>query len=58
MSDPTRRAEPAPRNIQITIGRVEVRAVLPSASGERRPAPSATRLSLEQYLKRRNGARA
>ncbi|NML46843.1 hypothetical protein HHL11_24070 [Ramlibacter sp. G-1-2-2] len=48
-------AQPAP--VQITIGRVEVRAV-PAAQPDRprAPAPAAPRLSLDEYLRRRNGA--
>jgi hypothetical protein len=43
--------------IRITIGRIDVRAVMPAnASVERAGEPSSPRgISLEQYLKRRNG---
>jgi hypothetical protein len=42
--------------IRVTIGRVEVRAIMPPpAAPARRSAPSAPQLSLEEYLRRRNG---
>jgi hypothetical protein len=44
--------------IHVTIGRVEVRAVTPPVAAPK-PAPkSAPKLSLEDYLKRRNGERS
>jgi hypothetical protein len=44
-------------SVHVTIGRVEVRAVLPPAPEPRAvPAPSSTRLSLDEYLKRNAGA--
>ena len=44
-------------SVHVTIGRVEVRAVLPPAPEPRPvPAPSSTRLSLDEYLKRNAGA--
>jgi hypothetical protein len=51
-----RQSLPAPAPVQITIGRVEVRAV--AAKGERAPAsaPAGPRLSLDEYLRQRNGA--
>ncbi|HJV60821.1 MAG TPA: hypothetical protein VJ743_07730 [Albitalea sp.] len=49
------RAVPAP--VQISIGRVEVRAVGTSGErGSRASGPSAPRLSLDDYLRQRNGA--
>jgi hypothetical protein len=67
--DPTRSAErgqaaaaatpPPPPTIEITIGRVEVRAVHPPAPVAR-PQPAAStapRLSLEEYLRNQNGGR-
>ncbi|MBD0326352.1 MAG: hypothetical protein ICV68_07970 [Pyrinomonadaceae bacterium] len=46
--------------IRVTIGRIDVRAVMTDSKAERRPAPAPTRrthapLSLEEYLKQRNG---
>jgi hypothetical protein len=51
--------EAAPPSIRITIGRVEVRAIMPST---RSPAvaaqpPLTKALSLDEYLKKRNGAK-
>ncbi|HJV61283.1 MAG TPA: hypothetical protein VJ743_10090 [Albitalea sp.] len=49
------RAAPAP--VQISIGRVEVRAIGTSGErGSRASGPSAPRLSLDDYLRQRNGA--
>lgn len=51
-------SEPAPAPvIRVTIGRVEVRAMMPPPRQPARPAPSqpATTLSLEAFLKQRNG---
>jgi hypothetical protein len=48
--------EPPP--VQVTIGRIEVRAVAaPPAAGGRNPAKAAPRLNLEQYLHERHGGR-
>lgn len=44
----------AERTIQVTIGRLEVRAVQ-SAPGPSKPAPPKPRISLEEYLRSRNG---
>jgi len=50
--------KPVPRRIQVTIGRVEVRAVSPSPPASSAPARQrAAPLSLEGYLNRRNGDR-
>jgi len=53
--------QPSPKEppaIHVTIGRVEVRAVAPSVAAPK-PAPQyAPKLSLEDYLKRRNGERS
>jgi hypothetical protein len=52
-----REAEPSPI-IQVRIGRVEVRAVLPPTPPVRRAAePLKPALSLEEYLKQRSGRR-
>ena len=58
---PTRRQPavdppPAP-TIRVTIGRVEVRAVLPPPAPARTPAPATPKLSLDEYLRSRNGGR-
>jgi hypothetical protein len=48
----------SPRPVHITIGRIEVRAVHPPPEPARhRPAPAAPKISLEEYLKQRNGGR-
>jgi hypothetical protein len=49
----------SPPIIEVTIGRVEVRAVHPPAPVARpKPiAPAAPRLSLEEYLRNQNGGR-
>ena len=56
-SEGTAMPEPAP-TIKITIGRVDVRAIMPAAPAPRpaptRPSPA---LSLEDYLKQREGGR-
>ncbi|GEM_PF-2019304 len=60
---PSRRGEPVaaasgPPVIEITIGRVEVRAVQPPAPARSRPAaPPAPQVSLEEYLRRQNGGK-
>jgi hypothetical protein len=41
--------------VEVTIGRVEVRAVTPPASPVRREAAPARRVSLDEYMKRRPG---
>jgi hypothetical protein len=46
---------PAEPVIEVTIGRVEVRAVTPPVTEKRQAAPSG-RLSLAEYLRRRPGA--
>jgi hypothetical protein len=52
---PAARATSAPRSVQITIGRIEVRASAPPQSRQPRPAkPAAPKLSLEQYLRDRS----
>jgi hypothetical protein len=43
-----------PRDIHVVIGKVTVQAILPPQPISP-PAPSAPRLSLEQYLKQREG---
>lgn len=49
--------EPIP-TVQITIGRIEVRATPPTpAKAEKKPAPTPV-LSLEDYLRQRNGGRS
>jgi hypothetical protein len=54
-SEGTAMPEPAP-TIKITIGRVDVRAIMPAAHVPR-PAPTRPKpaLSLEDYLKQRGG---
>lgn len=56
---PAVRSPSAPRSVQITIGRVEVRASSPPESRQQPAAkPTAPKLSLEQYLRDRStGAR-
>lgn len=48
---------PAPATIRINIGRIEVRAIARSSSPARSPSPALPppQLSLEDYLRRRNG---
>jgi len=44
--------------VRVTIGRIEVRAVMaPAPLPPKRSLPATPRLSLEDYLKRRNGGR-
>jgi hypothetical protein len=47
-----------PPAIHITIGRVEVRAVVPHMAKPKVESPAARKLSLEDYLKQRNGGRS
>jgi phage tail sheath protein FI len=47
-----------PPVIHVTIGRVDVRAILPAPQTRRTSPQPAPRLSLEDYLKRRNGDRS
>jgi hypothetical protein len=53
------RGDASPRAIHITIGRIEVRAVHPPPEPlpQQRPAPVSPKISLEEYLKQRNGDR-
>ena len=46
----------SPAAVQISIGRVEIRAVQAPADTPRRGGPAAPRLSLDAYLRGRNGA--
>lgn len=48
---------PLPPIIRVTIGRVEVRAIMPSAPATQSPTQSkpALMLSLDEYLKRQSG---
>lgn len=48
-----RESEPAPPTIQITIGRIEVRATAPAVAPTRNAGRQAPMLSLEDYLKSR-----
>jgi hypothetical protein len=49
-------AVPASPAVHVTIGRIDVRAVMPpAASAPRRAAPVSSGMSLEQYLKQRHG---
>jgi hypothetical protein len=43
--------------VNVTIGRIEVRAVTPAAPPPKRTAPPAARLALEDYLKQRDEGR-
>lgn len=47
----------APPTIHVTIGRIDVRALISAAPQETRRPPERTRpaLSLEDYLRQRNG---
>jgi hypothetical protein len=54
---PSRRAEPPPPAIHVTIGRVEVRAVPPAAPPPHPAQPTAPRVSLDEYLRGRTGGR-
>jgi hypothetical protein len=47
---------PAPL-IRVTIGRIDVRAVLPPAQPPRRTTSTRPKLTLDEYLKQRNGGR-
>lgn len=53
---PADAAVPAP-NIQVSIGRIEIRANVASASQAARPKAGPTTLSLDDYLKQRKGDR-
>ena len=59
-SRPPRNDASSSREIHITIGRIEVRAVHPPPEPlpQQRPAPASPKISLEEYLKQRNGARS
>ncbi len=49
-------AAPPPQVIHVTIGRIEVRAAAaPTAPEPRRTSPAQPRVTLEDYLRRRNG---
>ena len=50
---PASRPQPAPPTIQVTIGRLEIRASTPSAPPRRQPRPTEPKLSLEDYLRSR-----
>lgn len=47
----------SPPNIQITIGRLEIRATTPPPAAAARPPPATPRLSLDDYLRARSGGR-
>ncbi len=49
-------SQPAP-TIRVNIGRIEVRAVIPPEPVARKRTPPSPRLSLEDYLKQRQGGR-
>jgi hypothetical protein len=53
---PVPEAQSAP-TVNVTIGRIEVRAVTPAAPPPKRTAPPAARLALEDYLKQREEGR-
>jgi hypothetical protein len=51
-------SEPSETVVHVSIGRIEVRAAQPPAAPEQRPArPSGPRLTLADYLKRREERR-
>jgi hypothetical protein len=50
------RSPKEPPAIHVTIGRVEVRAVMPRVAEPKPAPPSPPKVSLEEYLKQRNGA--
>ena len=54
MAQPAAQSAPAEPVIVVTIGRIEVRAVA-AAAPMPVPTPSAPRLSLEEYLRTRDG---
>ncbi len=56
LEPPTPRVPTAP-SVNVTIGRIEVRAVTPAAPPPRRIAPPLARLSLDDYLKQREEGR-
>jgi hypothetical protein len=49
---------PEKPSVQITIGRIEVRAVVPPAAPEKRVAPAPRTLSLEDYLRQKSEGRS
>jgi hypothetical protein len=55
---PARPSSNAPPTIHVTIGRVEVRAVLPPSTKPKVEPSAAPKVSLEDYLKQRNGGRS
>jgi hypothetical protein len=56
--EPVQSARPSQPSIQVSIGRVEVRAVFPEAPARRPPAPrSRPTVSLDDYLNQRNRGR-
>jgi hypothetical protein len=48
-------AAPAPAIVHVSIGRIEIRATPAPAKSQRNASPAAPRLSLDDYLKARNG---
>jgi hypothetical protein len=44
-----------PPDVRVTIGRVEVRAVLPAPPAERTPRKRAPRMTLDEYLRQKDG---
>ncbi|HET9212938.1 MAG TPA: hypothetical protein VFR03_21205 [Thermoanaerobaculia bacterium] len=64
LASPSSRAEAGPAaaaapepTIRVTIGRIEVRSAAPAPPAAPAPRPAAPRLSLEEYLRRRNEER-
>jgi hypothetical protein len=55
LAPPVEPPQPTPPTIHVTIGRIEVRATPPPPSPRQRPAPAV--MSLDDYLKRREGER-
>ncbi len=52
-----RQSKPEAPVVHVSIGRIDVRAVMPKAETDRPQAPQARRSTLEKYLRERNGER-
>jgi hypothetical protein len=52
-----RRADPEPTVVRVTIGRIEVRAIMPAVPPVEVPAKPAPKLSLDEYLRKQSGRR-
>lgn len=55
-AEPVEPSRPAP-TIQVTIGRIEVRATPPPASTQPKPRPASPVMSLDEYLRQRGGGK-